>query len=122
MNPSLSLSGVAMNGIKIKQNKIWSSNQRNNKWHKMSNNLAVSLVIKILPVCYKKHPYHSYGFLGCLLLSSILTSTNLLTLQDKRELKSHVCSRQRQDQNPHVPGKVCECVSGIMCLQRIEIF
>ena len=31
----------------------------------MNNNLAVSLVIeKILPVCYKKHPYHSYGFLA----------------------------------------------------------
>ena len=66
--------------------------------------MAVSLVIKkILPVCYKKHPYHSYVFLGCLLRSSILTSTNQLTLQDERELKSHVCSRQCQDQNP-VPG------------------
>ena len=37
---------------------------------------------------------------GWLLLSSIPTSTNLLTLRDKRELKSHVCSHQCQDQNP----------------------
>ena len=29
----------------------------------MNNNLAVSLFVKILPVCYKKHPYHSYVFL-----------------------------------------------------------
>ena len=77
MNPSLSLSGVAMNEVKIKQNKIWSSNQRNNKWHRLTNNLAVSLVIKILRVCYKKHPYHSYVFLGwLLLLSSGLMSTD----------------------------------------------
>ena len=41
-------------------------------------------------------------FLGCVLLSSIPTSTNLLTLRDERELKSHVCSRQCQDQNPLV--------------------
>ena len=64
-------------------------------------------------MCYKKHPYHSYVFLGCLLLSSILTSTNLLPLRDKRELKSHVCLRQSQDQNPFSLFKVCECVCGI---------
>ena len=50
--------------------------------------MAVSLVMKILPVCYKKHPYHSDVFFGCLLLSSVPSSTNLLTLRDKRELSN----------------------------------
>ena len=65
----------------------------------MNDNVAVS---KIVPVCYKKHSYHSYVFLG---LSSFFSSSikDQLTSSDIREI--WVCTQSSYGPEPK-PGYV----------------
>ena len=56
-------------------------------------------VSKILPVCYKKHSYHSGLCLPCL-LSSIPMSTDRLTSSDKREIWTCTQSKLRSRTKP----------------------